>query len=220
MMMTSQRRSEFICAALVLLISVWVSNSTARTLSDTSSMRARHEEWMAEQGRVYKDATEKESRFRIFKANAEHIDSFNNAGGSSYSLSINKFADLTNEEFKARNGYKSRGSAGTGTPFKYENVTAAPSTVDWRKRGAVTPVKDQGQCEKCVGCCWAFSAVAATEGITQLTTGKLVSLSEQELVDCDTSGEDQGCEGGLMDDAFQFIKQNGGLTTEAKGLFD
>ncbi|KAL9679785.1 hypothetical protein QQ045_017653 [Rhodiola kirilowii] len=211
MVMTSQLRMEFIYAALVLLISVWASNSTARTLSDTS-MRARHEEWMAEQGRVYKDATEKESRFRIFKANAEHIDSFNNAGGSSYSLSINKFADLTNEEFKARNGYKSRGSAGTGTPFKYENVTAAPSTVDWRKRGAVTPVKDQGQC----GCCWAFSAVAATEGITQLTTGKLVSLSEQELVDCDTSGEDQGCEGGLMDDAFQFIKQNGGLTTAAK----
>nr|GEW35730.1 senescence-specific cysteine protease SAG39-like [Tanacetum cinerariifolium] len=65
------------------------------------------------------------------------------------------------------------------------------------------------------GCCWAFSAVAAMEGITQLKTGKLISLSEQELVDCDTSGVDQGCEGGLMDNAFDFILDNKGLATES-----
>jgi C1A family cysteine protease len=65
------------------------------------------------------------------------------------------------------------------------------------------------------GSCWAFSTVAATEGINQLTTGKLVSLSEQELVDCDTQGEDQGCEGGLMEDGFEFIIKNHGITTEA-----
>ncbi|KAK6238368.1 hypothetical protein QUC31_003837 [Theobroma cacao] len=99
----------------------------------------------------------------------------------------------------------------TATSFKYENVTAVPSSMDWRKKGAVTPIKDQGQC----GCCWAFSAVAAMEGITKLTNGKLISLSEQELVDCDTKGEDQGCQGGLMDDAFEFIEKNQGLTTEA-----
>ena len=65
-----------------------------------------------------------------------------------------------------------------------------------------------------IGCCWALSAVAATEGITKLTTSELVSLSEQELVDCDTSGVDQGCEEGLMDDAFKFIQQNHGLALE------
>ena len=70
-----------------------------------------------------------------------------------------------------------------------------------------------------VGCCWAFSAVASAEGIHQLTTGKLISLSEQELVDCDTKGVDQGCEGGLMDDAFKFIIQNNGLNTEANYPF-
>lgn len=66
-----------------------------------------------------------------------------------------------------------------------------------------------------LGCCWAFSAVAAMEGINQIAHKKLVSLSEQELVDCDTKGEDHGCEGGLMDEAFKFIMQNKGLTSEA-----
>ncbi|KAM3289769.1 hypothetical protein P3S67_018058 [Capsicum chacoense] len=82
--------------------------------------------------------------------------------------------------------------------------------MDWRKKGAVTGIKDQGQC----GCCWAFSVAAATEGINKIKTGKLISLSEQELVDCDTSSN-MGCEGALMDDAFKFIIKNHGLTTES-----
>ncbi|KAL7258461.1 hypothetical protein ACSBR1_004566 [Camellia fascicularis] len=174
------------------------------------SMYERHELWMAHYGRVYKDTAEKESRYNIFKANVEQIESFNKASNKPYKLGVNQFADLTNEEFKLRNRFKSHVCSNVATSFKYENMTAVPATMDWRKKGAVTPVKDQGQC----GCCWAFSAVAAMEGINQLTTGKLISLSEQELVDCDTTGQDQGCNGGLMDDAFKFIKQNRGLTTE------
>ncbi|KAF5204890.1 Senescence-specific cysteine protease sag39 [Thalictrum thalictroides] len=175
-------------------------------------MEARHENWMKSYGRTYKDNADRQMRFKIFKANVEFIDTFNKNGERSYVLGVNGFADQTNEEFIAsRNGLKKASKPKSSASFRYENVKAVPSTMDWRKKGAVTPIKDQGQC----GCCWAFSAVAAMEGINQLSTGKLISLSEQELVDCDTSGEDQGCEGGLMDDAFEFIQHNKGLATEA-----
>lgn len=178
-------------------------------------MLQRHEEWMAQHGRVYKDAVEKERRYKIFKDNVEYIANFNNNGvHRGYKLAVNKFADLTNDEFRGMyTGYKRRRSSNVmsiseATNPTYLNLTAMPKSLDWRKKGAVTPVKDQGKC----GCCWAFSAVAAMEGITQIKTGKIISLSEQELVDCDN--QDSGCEGGLMDTAFAFIKSNDGLTTE------
>ncbi|XP_076898437.1 senescence-specific cysteine protease SAG39-like [Bidens hawaiensis] len=167
---------------------------------------------MARYGRVYKDYMEREARFKIFNNNVAYIEAVNNAGNRAYKLSVNEFADQTNQEFKAtRNGFKlpSTRTLGQTTPFRYENVTAVPSSIDWRKKGAVTPVKDQGQC----GSCWAFSTIAATEGITGISIGKLISLSEQELMDCDRSGEDQGCEGGYMDDGFDFIVKNKGINT-------
>ncbi|TQE03862.1 hypothetical protein C1H46_010526 [Malus baccata] len=134
---------------------------------------------------------EKETHFNIFKENMAFIESSNKDANKPYKLSVNQFADLTNEEFKAsRNGFKGH-ECSMKTSFKYENVTTSlPATMDWRKKGAVTSVKDQGQC----GCCWAFLAVAATKGITQLITGKLMSLSEQELVDCDTTAKITGFE--------------------------
>ncbi|XP_030456619.1 senescence-specific cysteine protease SAG39-like [Syzygium oleosum] len=198
---------------MVAILGLWASQARSRELHE-ETIRERHEQWMARHGRVYENNAEKERRFSIFKNNVEFIESFNKDGNKPYKLGINAFADLTIEEFKAsRNGYKRSSSPRqvNAKPFRYEHVTAVPSSMDWRKKGAVTPIKDQGQC----GSCWAFSAVGAMEGITQLKTGKLISLSEQELVDCDTSGEDQGCEGGLMDDAFEFIIGNHGLATEA-----
>ncbi|XP_007048792.2 PREDICTED: senescence-specific cysteine protease SAG39 [Theobroma cacao] len=202
---------QCICLAFIFIVGALVCEATSRTLQD-ASMYERHEQWMARYGRVYQDNNEREQRFNIFKENVARIDSFNRAKDKPYKLGVNQFADLTNDEFTAsRNRFKGHICSNQATTFKYEKVTALPSTMDWRKKGAVTPIKDQGQC----GSCWAFSAVAAMEGVTKLTTGKLISLSEQELVDCDTKGEDQGCQGGLMDDAFQFIQNNKGLTTES-----
>ncbi|KAL7589450.1 hypothetical protein Lser_V15G39870 [Lactuca serriola] len=163
--MTSTNQTALSFLVLIFFSATLLSHTTSRLLPETSSYES-HEQWMARYGRVYKDADEKEQRSKIFQENVRYIESSNSVMNKAYKLAVNEFADLTNQE--------------------YENVTAVPSSMDWRKKGAVTPVKDQGQC----GCCWAFSAVAAMEGITQLKTGKLVSLSEQELVDCDTSGQD------------------------------
>ncbi|WCJ27177.1 Cysteine proteinases superfamily protein [Euphorbia peplus] len=199
----------------ILLVGVCSFQGWSRSLHEApSSMEVRHEMWMAQYGKVYRDNAEKEMRFQIFKDNVYFIESSNKAGIKPYKLGINQFTDLTVEEFRATyNGYKmpTHLTSAATKSYRYENVTDVPTSLDWRTKGVVTPIKDQGQC----GCCWAFSAVAAMEGITKLSTGKLISLSEQELVDCDTSGIDQGCEGGLMDDAFEFIIKNNGLTTEA-----
>lgn len=211
-----QRQNSFLLGVLLILISG--ASSSSRLLPDDddhSSMVLRHEQWMSYHGRVYTDALEKERRFQIFKENVQRIDAFNSGVDKGYKLGVNEFTDLTTDEIRARNGYKRQQPkvllSDSKPSFRYANVTAVPAVMDWRKTGAVTPVKDQGDC----GCCWAFSAVAAMEGINQLKTGKLVSLSEQELVDCDVKGDDYGCQGGLMDSAFKFIIGNKGLTSES-----
>ncbi|CAL5028643.1 unnamed protein product [Urochloa decumbens] len=211
--MATHLSSSFVFAT-VLTCAFALGALAARDLADDKAMVARHEQWMAKYGRVYNDAAEKERRLEVFKANVAFIESIN-AGNNKFWLEANQFADLTDDEFRAtRTGYKLPASKGQRTTaFRYANVSLdeLPDSVDWRAKGAVTPIKDQGEC----GCCWAFSTVASMEGIVKLSTGKLISLSEQELVDCDVNGMDQGCNGGEMDDAFQFIVDNGGLTTES-----
>lgn len=97
-------------------------------------------------------------------------------------------------------------------PFETDN-SLIPERIDWHERGAVTEVKNQGAC----GSCWAFSATGALEGAIQVATGKLISFSEQQLVDCVT--EDHGCDGGAMDDAFEYVREHG-ICTETQEPYE
>ncbi|URE10135.1 hypothetical protein MUK42_21820 [Musa troglodytarum] len=109
------------------------------------AMSLRHERWMAQHGRVYRDAAEKDRRFQIFKRNVEYVNTVNDAHRK-YKLRINQYADLTNDEFKASYGGFRPTTTKAAPTFSYENETAVAPTVDWRRRGAVTPVKNQGEC--------------------------------------------------------------------------
>jgi cathepsin L len=149
-------------------------------------------------------------RFNIFKANLALIEEHNN-GPADWKMGLNQFADLSKEEFRSYLGLKPRNNG----YLRSKNVAPLPNgpvnDIDWTQKGAVTPVKDQAQC----GSCWAFSTTGSMEGVVAIKTGQLMSLSEQELVDCAGSAGNQGCNGGLMDDAFEWIIKNGGLASEA-----
>ncbi|KAA3453114.1 zingipain-2-like [Gossypium australe] len=198
-----------------LFLNFWtftLSLVMSRTIYE-SAIVDKHEQWIVDYSRKYESKLEKEKRLNIFKDNLKYIESFNNDKNKSFKLSLNKFADVTHDEFiVAHTGYKmgDNSTMSQSTSFMYESFSDVPTSIDWRKKGAVTPIKDQGKC----GCCWAFSAVAAVEGIIQIKTGKLISLSVQQLLDCSTNGGNQGCSGGWMMNAFEYISQNQGITTE------
>jgi len=165
--------------------------------------------WMIEHNRAYQ-SHEFFQRYNAFKNNMDYVAQWNSKNSSTV-LGLNALADLSNSEYQ---------KIYLGTHIEVSEVSifvdeapvrALAATVDWRTSGAVTPIKDQGQC----GSCWSFSSTGAIEGIVKIKTGKLTSLSEQNLMDCSTSYGNQGCNGGLMTSAFKYVQANKGVDTEA-----
>jgi hypothetical protein len=167
--------------------------------------------WMQKFGKSYAPE-EFFYRYNTFKSNYDFVER-HNAGNYTWSVELNKFADLSIGEFKnIYLGYKPELSRSGNHISLYDmKVGAYPTgSLDWVAKGAVTGIKDQGQC----GSCWAFSTTGGVEGVVQLRHGHLTSLSEQELVDCGGSYGNAGCNGGLMDNAFKYVEAKG-LCTES-----
>jgi C1A family cysteine protease len=155
-----------------------------------------------------------ETRFSIFKTNLQNIIHHNNDFNNNFTMDVNAFSDLEEDEFREKylGGLKHNNKYENGImSVKPKCVTynftgmVVPDEIDWRDHNAVTPVKNQGQC----GSCWSFSATGAIEGAYAVKTEKLITLSEEQLVDCSTSYGNDGCNGGLMDGAFEYVIANG-----------
>jgi len=171
--------------------------------------------WAFDHKKFYADETVLALRQAVWLDNAQYVAELNEKHAGHATFTLNHLGDLTHEEYKA-----------TLRPIPADTISKAtkdmiaaelppwvnvPASKDWRDSNAVTPVKDQGQC----GSCYSFSTSGALEGACAIKTGKLVSLSEQQIMDCSWIYNNFGCEGGMYDRAFYYIMQNGGLDTEA-----
>ncbi|KAL7643458.1 UNVERIFIED_CONTAM: hypothetical protein RMT77_005440 [Armadillidium vulgare] len=191
---------------------IFVILAIVACVSALSTVDHEWEKYKAEFEKKY--SPEEDARhYKIFKEQKKIIEEHNKKfeeGKVTYTMAINKFADMTVEDTAYLRGFKHR--AGDlklkgATPFEPQVGVQYPETVDWRDEGYVTRVKDQGEC----GSCWAFSATGSLEGQHFASTGNLVSLSEQNLVDCVTG---DNCNGGWTTDAFDYVHKNGGIDTE------
>ena len=188
------------------------SNKTTLTAATVpSSVYDLWTHWKTKNNKKY--GTEDQARLAVFYSNYQKVMTHQQNPNKTYNMGFTKFMDLTVEEFKSK--YLSvKVPTLTQTPTTLPTVNL-PTSVDWRTKGAITPVKDQGQC----GSCWAFSSTGALEGLSYISGKGLQSFSEQQLVDCSTSQGNQGCNGGLMDNAFTYVESNG-ITLESKYAYE
>jgi len=169
------------------------------------------ENWVAEHGKTYNNVVEREFRYKIFVEALTKIIKHNreyDAGLQTFKMGLNKYSDMLHSELF--NDAQPHREPKTLAALPKPSGKAVPETFDWRDKGAVTEVKDQGQC----GACWAFSATGSLESHNFLTKGDLVSLSEKNLIDCSQLYGNNGCGGGAYDFAWDYMLRSGGIDTE------
>jgi len=183
-------------------------------LSSFTELEYRREftQWMHTHDKVYQ-VGDFETRYSIFKYNMDFVDSWNADPTHTHTVELNKFADLSLDEYKKI--YLGSHFDGTERLAKaqaegLQTFEPQGDNINWAAQGYVTPPKDQGQC----GSCWAFSTTGSVEALNFKYTRNLISLSEQNLVDCTGSFGNQGCGGGWMDSAFKYIIANKGIDRE------
>jgi C1A family cysteine protease len=194
--------------ALTAILGVYYSSSSPATfmLSADSTNESYFQLHLEKYGKSYSEE-EYQSRLRIFNDNMGYIRKVNSFGRSWY-LRPNQFTDLSNEEFRAKY-LPNKMMPETSPSSEVEENLSYPTSIDWTTQGVVTPVKNQGQC----GSCWAFSTTGAVESAWKLAGHTLISLSEQQLVDCAKSN--YGCNGGWPTVAMQYIINNKGIALES-----
>ncbi|KAJ4878904.1 Cysteine proteinases superfamily protein [Raphanus sativus] len=213
-MLNALRNSNLTLIILIssVLIASRLCSVDSSVYDPITTLRERFNKWLQTHSILYGGKEEWMLRFGIYQSNLQLIDYINSLH-LPFKLTDNRFADMTNAEFRAHFLGLNTSSLRLNRDQRpvCDAVGNVPDAVDWRKEGAVTPVRNQGKC----GGCWAFTAVAAIEGINKIKTGNLVSLSEQQLIDCDVGAFNKGCSGGLMTTAYEYLIANGGLVTEA-----
>ncbi|XP_013412350.1 cathepsin L1 isoform X1 [Lingula anatina] len=206
------------CKMRLLVLFACVGVALSQLYNFDKTLDSEWETWKNFHGKSYRTSNEESYRRAIWEDRLQWIAKHNreyDMGLHTYSVGSNQFNDMTEAEVASITSCYVMSQNETGSLYLPPSDQKLAATVDWRTKGYVTGVKTQGINGHHCGSCWAFSTTGSVEGQHKRATGKLVSLSEQQLVDCSQSYDNHGCEGGNMDKAFKYIAANGGIDTES-----